>query len=362
LGTAEGKLMAHISRCRCLIHIVPSLSVSSLQSGSMAVDESLLGLLQTFDTLLALNTHGDIQTDALLAHVEYMRHQQDQTYRASGTCPTGNACPTAPPRFIGVPRVALDLCNVFVIAEEYEARWRSVTDLLVAPSVFMATHPASVQSGKRLEVVYPALSYQALSAAETGGGLSWPRRPGGPLRVGYFGRLSSERSPGLFVRAVAYLFERYPADFLNRHFEFVVSGAGPGLNYTMALAEALGVRGIVHFTGYAADLISAICEADLVVNPMARGENFGIMQLESMACGTPLLAFNRSASQESVHPMGSRLLQEVSVRALGEAILAGLIAPQGWGWSAETLARSAADVKKRFSPSAHVLRMLKALQ
>ena len=105
-----------------------------------------------------------------------------------------------------------------------------------------------------------------------------------------------------------------------------------------------------------------ICSTDLVVNPIVRGETFGIMQMEAMACGTPVLAFNRSASQESLHPLASHVIRDVSVEALANAVWHAYSNPRTFNWSSENFARASADVVRQFSPRTHAIRMLNVLR
>ena len=229
LGAFEGGLLRHVSRCRCLIHVAPALTMEVLENAgnSIDIDDSLVHLLSSFDLLLAPNTNGDTQTDVLFGYIELMRN-----LRLDGKA----------------PRVALDLCNIYLVDVLCRERWHAVVDFLIAPSVFVAQHPTSLDARKRVEVVYPSLSDNFEYSSGTS--KPWPRRPNGKFQVGFFSSVLSLRSPGVFVRTVAHLFRSHSAEYIHDNFEFVVVGTGSGLNNTLSLARKLGVDRYIDFVGY----------------------------------------------------------------------------------------------------------------
>ncbi|MCU0295411.1 MAG: glycosyltransferase family 4 protein, partial [Candidatus Nanopelagicales bacterium] len=77
--------------------------------------------------------------------------------------------------------------------------------------------------------------------------------------------------------------------------EVLVAGPGDQAEATEDLAEDL--RGHLRFLGLVSDAekVSAFASADVYVAPNTGGESFGIVLLEAMAAGTPVVASNLEA-------------------------------------------------------------------
>lgn len=84
-----------------------------------------------------------------------------------------------------------------------------------------------------------------------------------------------------------------------------------------------------------------------------------------MVCGTPVLAFNSSASQESLHPRASYLIEVMptSISLIGKAIVDALVAPQQqFNWSTEGLAAAAVNTYQLLAPDVQAKQMVNALK
>ncbi|KAJ1429321.1 hypothetical protein B484DRAFT_449454 [Ochromonadaceae sp. CCMP2298] len=68
------------------------------------------------------------------------------------------------------------------------------------------------------------------------------------------------------------------------------------------LAGKLEISDVVSFTGAlgAVEVVGAMREADVLVNPILYGETFGFVHIEAAAQALPVIAFNVSANRESV--------------------------------------------------------------
>lgn len=112
------------------------------------------------------------------------------------------------------------------------------------------------------------------------------------------GRLAaSERYKGIdeILDALPALLERYP------HLRYVVAGDGDDRPRLEQKAHDLGISEHVLFTGFVreeekADLYRL---ADVFAMP-GRGEGFGFVFLEAMACGTPVVASTLDGSYEAI--------------------------------------------------------------
>jgi hypothetical protein len=274
LGGARGPLMDELEGCKC-----PLLSIylSGEEADADRYDPENLNMtfinhLHSTDFLIVPNSHGDLETNLLFHHVQLVRQQQQQLSQDSSLL------------------VVLDLCNHYTFEEDFKTFWPQVVDGLISPSLYMTRHQYTRLSGKPVETVYPACSSSgghsqsaaaanAAAATAAAAVLPWPRRRNGRFQVGHFGRLGPERSVGLFVRVVAHLLGSRAAAHVRSNFEFVVVGGGVQMSVLQELAQQLGVQDDVSFVGDVEDFGGFLCQADLVVNTIARGETFGIMQV-----------------------------------------------------------------------------------
>jgi glycosyltransferase involved in cell wall biosynthesis len=114
---------------------------------------------------------------------------------------------------------------------------------------------------------------------------------------------------------------------------FLVVGRGDDRARLEAMARDLGVEYAVTCTGFVPDkeLADHYRLADVFAMP-STGEGFGIVFLEAMACGTPVLAGNRDGSVEALDGgrLGS-LVDPTDVQAIAHGIIA-LLQQQGPAW------------------------------
>lgn len=108
-------------------------------------------------------------------------------------------------------------------------------------------------------------------------------------RIVYVGRLESRKGVEWLIRAFADLQQR------RRDVELVIAGRGVKLRALVRLAESLKVTN-VSFPGFIDDKtkLELISTADVFTSPALFGESFGIVLLEAMALGTPIVAGNNS--------------------------------------------------------------------
>lgn len=102
------------------------------------------------------------------------------------------------------------------------------------------------------------------------------------------------------VRAFARVAQEVPA-------RLALVGEGPELGACEALAGELGVADRVRSLGQSDNLEDLLAMADLTLLP-SRHESFGLVALESMACGTPVIVTERGGAGEFVeHGINSYL-------------------------------------------------------
>ncbi|NQT85473.1 glycosyltransferase family 4 protein [bacterium] len=129
-------------------------------------------------------------------------------------------------------------------------------------------------------------------------------------------RLVPRMGLGALIRGLGLASEQNPS------LRLVVAGQGPLRGRLEALARRAGGR--TEFAGLipAEHLPAYYQAADLTIVPSRDLEAFGLVLLESLACGTPVLATQRCAMPEVLAPLDSRLLiPRDDAQAMAEAIL-----------------------------------------
>lgn len=101
------------------------------------------------------------------------------------------------------------------------------------------------------------------------------------------------------------------ADLLrHRQLQCVIGGTGPLRTYLEQLANELGLDDSVRFVGHIPEqeLPGYYQSADLFVLPTVSHEGFGLVTVEALACGTPVVATPVGATPEILGPLDARLL------------------------------------------------------
>jgi glycosyltransferase involved in cell wall biosynthesis len=76
-------------------------------------------------------------------------------------------------------------------------------------------------------------------------------------------------------------------------------GDGPEKRTAQALVDDMGVRDRVSFLGQVEQIEEVLALADLVLLPSLH-ESFGLIALEAMACGAPVIATSRGGTSEFI--------------------------------------------------------------
>jgi glycosyltransferase involved in cell wall biosynthesis len=103
----------------------------------------------------------------------------------------------------------------------------------------------------------------------------------------------------------------------------IVGGVGALRSHLEDLARSLGVTDIVRFAGLIpeADLPRYYGAADCFVLPTRELEGFGLVTVEALACGTPVLATPVGATPEILAPLAPEFLtDDASPEALARGI------------------------------------------
>ena len=164
----------------------------------------------------------------------------------------------------------------------------------------------------------------------------------------YFGTLSPRKQPGMLARAAA----------LGRaDVQLVFAGNDMGEERAVrSLVQRLGLEPRTRFTGLLTgpSRYAALAAADVVVYP-SYGEVFGLVPLEALQAGTPVIVSNDSGCGEIVDELGGGLLVAPGHPALLAAALDTILGdlPR---WRAAA-ARAGAEASRRFHPAAVAARL-----
>ncbi|CAM9317375.1 unnamed protein product, partial [Ectocarpus fasciculatus] len=238
------------------------------------------------------------------------------------------------------------MVNLGAIAGGYLSPLFSGATTLVGPSHYVAHNPTVNRNagGLPIKVCHPVMDAARVREAARSCHANSVQMPDGPetvpgtgeggaddalagalppARFIMVGRVSSEKTPGVFVRSIAVLQRRWMAGERQgvRRVEGVMVGKGPILRQMRRLAQDL--RAGVRFTG-ALPIDNVPCEVQLataLVLPSMCPETFGMVGPEAMLLGVPLVTFGFGGSGELVRHMENGLLvAEPTPRALADAL------------------------------------------
>lgn len=106
-----------------------------------------------------------------------------------------------------------------------------------------------------------------------------------------------------------------------------IGGQGPIRSELEQQVQAAGLADRVHFLGFIpeAQLPTTYAAADLSIVPSSALEGFGLISLESLACGTPVLVTPVGGLPDTVKDLSSKLiLEDTSVPAIAKGLHAWL--------------------------------------
>lgn len=140
-------------------------------------------------------------------------------------------------------------------------------------------------SPERVQVIYNGINHKFFYP-------DLVRKPNSIFTIRYVGGLSKHKNVEVIIRTAKILQDR------NIPVKFELGGGYPQSTPLPALATELGLRN-VEFKGFIPDseLRSFLAGADLFVYPSLY-EGFGFPPLESMACGTPVVASEKGSLSE----------------------------------------------------------------
>jgi alpha-1,6-mannosyltransferase len=130
----------------------------------------------------------------------------------------------------------------------------------------------------------------------------------------YVGRLAKEKNTNTLFKSFELLAQRLP-----RQFHLLVIGDGPHRERLKQVQAQIGNVSWIQYCTDSADLARYYCAADLFVHPGVQ-ETFGLVTLESQACGTPVVGIHGSYMDRIIFHEQESWARENTPEALAEAI------------------------------------------
>jgi glycosyltransferase involved in cell wall biosynthesis len=188
---------------------------------------------------------------------------------------------------------------------------RRAKTIIVASPSYIGSSPVLGRHRDRCRVVplgVPVESFERVDPAAVAG----IRQHYGPRLVLGVGRFVYYKGFEFLIRAMRQVDGR-----------LVLVGSGPLRAALESQAAAAGVAGKVSFVGEVVDLAPFYHAADVFVLPsVARSEAFGIVQVEAMACGTPVVntSLDTGVPWVSPHMQTGLTVPPLNEQALADAI------------------------------------------
>jgi glycosyltransferase involved in cell wall biosynthesis len=177
----------------------------------------------------------------------------------------------------------------------------------------------------RAAVVYDGLSQAALSTGitymETGQSIGKMRR------IGLVGRICSWKGQHIFLQAAATVHKSFP----DVRFDVIgapLFGEEKYEEELRQLSSELSLDQVVTFSGFVIDVPRSVAELEIVVHASTIGEPFGLVIIEAMAQGKPVVATRGGGVPEIVIDGETGLLVPMNdAQAMAEAIVSLLRDP-----------------------------------
>jgi glycosyltransferase involved in cell wall biosynthesis len=120
--------------------------------------------------------------------------------------------------------------------------------------------------------------------------------------IGVIGRLSEGKGQDLLMRSLPALLNRVS------DVKIVIVGDGPKRGALELLSNNLDLTDNIHFTGHRSDIPVIVNAVDIVAHPSVLNEGFGLVLLEGMAAGKPVVAFDVGAASMLIDPHKNGML------------------------------------------------------
>lgn len=192
--------------------------------------------------------------------------------------------------------------------------YRDITCLVpttVAQEHYLRSHGVAPERLERIP------NFTRVSAAAPAPANARQRAPGAPYILRALGRFVAKKGFDTLLEALARLAEQ------GVDVRLQLAGDGPERARLEQLVQTLGLREQVLFPGWTDDVAGFLAGADLLVVP-SRDEPFGIVLIEAMACGVPVIATRTQGPLEILAPGTGYFVDADDAAALAATIARAL--------------------------------------
>jgi glycosyltransferase involved in cell wall biosynthesis len=204
---------------------------------------------------------------------------------------------------------------------------------------------------KKISVVYNAPEEDSKSLLPTNGG---ERRP----QVVFLGRLTFQKGPDHFLKAAALVKDANP------NARFILCGTGDMMDKLRNQAHRLGLENNVHFAGFVDPMgVDEILQHSRVLVMPSVSEPFGLVALEAIRCGIPVILSKQSGVREVLNralqvdfwdheKLADQILAALRLKGLSQQLVEeGLTQMQQLSW--EKSAKQVIEVYRRYIGSTY---------
>lgn len=237
-------------------------------------------------------------------------------------------CLSLTDKLLATPLTRLFGCKAIWIEHTRLDRWLFISPLrpvfvlvsrlatVTAPSFFSRNQ--LLQNGlslKNMKVIYPGTpsAYTAQQKSKA------------PTAVAFLGRLSAEKGVDTLIRAWK-LLAASPTGKKFPDWKLVIAGEGEEEKPLKKLVKALGLSEKVDFWGAVGDKADFFSKIGYLAVPSRKAESFGMVIIEAMAAGVPVIASRIGAIPEIIeHEKTGLLFPPGEEKALADTLARGLI-------------------------------------
>ena len=153
-----------------------------------------------------------------------------------------------------------------------------------------------------------------------------PQAASGVLRVGLLGTFARWKGHEIFLQALSMLGPEIPIrGYIVGGPIYQTNGSQHTITELKTLASGLRLNGRVGFTGFVENPAAAIRSLDVLVHASKQPEPFGLVIVEAMACGKPVLVSNCGGASELVRNRVNALTYEPGDAAAMAALIRELV-------------------------------------
>jgi glycosyltransferase involved in cell wall biosynthesis len=186
--------------------------------------------------------------------------------------------------------------------------------LTISPGLKKAVLQAYGPGARRVEIVNPGIDLRRFDPASADPRRVAEHRRGAGRVVGTVARLAAQKAVHVLLDATPRLLADDPT------IRVLIVGDGPLRETLEQQACRLGIAHAVSFAGYQEDVVSAYQAMDVFVLP-SRDEGYGVVFLEAMAMGVPVVGTRVIGSEDAVEDRVTGLLvPHGDAPALAEAV------------------------------------------